>query len=90
MTTECLVTLPNQFGLHLRAAATLAKRASQFDCVIRIGNGTKSVEATSTIGLVTLGVAQFGQVTVKAEGHDADVAVQSIRQLVDACFDIAE
>jgi len=90
MTTECLVTIPNQLGLHLRAAATLAKRAAQFDCVIHIGNGAKSVEATSTIGLVTLGVAQFGQVTVKAEGHDADAAVLAIRQLVDACFESGE
>ena len=90
MITECLVTIPNPLGLHLRAAATLAKRAAQFDAQIHVSHGEKRVAATSTLGLVTLGVSQFGQMSVRAEGHDAAAAVQAIQQLVDACFEIGE
>ncbi len=90
MTVETVVTIHNPCGLHLRAAATMAKTACRFDARIHACNGVKSVDAKSTMGLVTLGAGQFDQVTFTADGGDADIALQAIELLVEACFEIGE
>ncbi len=82
----CKLTIPNELGLHLRAAATFARTASRFESDIKVSFGRKTVDAKSTIGLVTLGAARHGEVAVIAKGHDADAAIVAIRSLFAHCF----
>jgi len=85
-TANCILTIPNELGLHLRAAAMFARTAGQFDSKITVRFGAKTVDAKSTLGLVTLGACRHGSVTVMARGLDADAAIAAIQALFDRCF----
>ena len=76
--SERALTVPNELGLHLRAAARLARAAAQFDSDISVTHGDKTVDAKSTIGLMTLGVGRDNIVHVAARGPDADAAIDAI------------
>ncbi len=86
MTEERTVKITGDCGLHLRAAATLAREAARFDASIQIRYGQKSVDAKSTLGLVTLGAAENVAVVVQAVGDDALDAVNAIQSICEAAF----
>ncbi len=85
-TAGCTLLIPNALGLHLRAAATFARTAGQFDSRITVQFGRKTVDAKSTIGLITLGACQDGEVAVTADGNDAAAAIQAIEALFHRSF----
>lgn len=88
MTELCRnVLIRNKLGLHARAATKLAKLASQFDAKITIGQGDKSVDASSVMGLMLLASQQGKEIQVKAVGPDADLALDAITQLIHDRFD---
>ncbi len=76
------LTIDSEHGLHLRAAAMIAKTASGFDAEIQICHGRKTVNGKSTVGLMTLGTPRSGQITVFAEGEDAVSALDAIEALL--------
>lgn len=81
------LTVDNEHGLHLRAAAMIAKTAKSFDADIHVCHGEKSVDGKSTVGLMTLGAPQSGHIVVEAEGRDAVSALDAIEALLrDAAF----
>ena len=86
MTEERTVRITGGCGLHLRAAATLARAASEFDAAIKISCGPKTVDAKSTLGLVTLGAGENDAVLVLADGDDALDAVNRIQVLCESEF----
>ena len=76
------MTIDNEHGLHLRAAAMIAKTAKDFEASIQVCHGCKTVNGKSTVGLMTLGTPRFGQITVAAEGEDAGSALDAIEALL--------
>ncbi len=83
MTVECNIEIKNEHGLHLRAAAMVAKAARDFDADIKFRYKDKTVDAKSTVGLVTLGAPRSGMVMVEASGDDADGALNAIVSVLD-------
>lgn len=81
------VLIRNKLGLHARAATKLAKLASQFDAKITIGQGEKSVDASSVMGLMLLASQQGKEISVKAVGPDAEQALDAVTQLIYDRFD---
>ena len=65
-------------GIHLRAAAELAKISNGFEAVIEMTHGRLTVDAKSPIGLMQLGAAKGEAVHVAAEGPDAEASIQAI------------
>jgi phosphocarrier protein HPr len=76
------LTIDNEHGLHLRAAAMIARTASKFKAEIEISHATKTVNGKSTVGLMTLGTPRFGVVKVAAVGDDAESALDAIEALL--------
>lgn len=76
------MTISNEHGLHLRAAAMIARTAKDFDASIQVCHGSKTVNGKSTVGLMTLGTPRFGSITVEAEGADAVSALDAIEALL--------
>ncbi len=70
----------------MRAASTLAQTAARFSSAITIARGKERVNARSITGLMTLGAAMGSRVKVKAEGPDADEALEAIQGLFDDKF----
>lgn len=67
-------------GLETRPIAMLVQVASQFKSEIHLESGTKSVNAKSIMGMMTLGLDNGEKVTVTANGPDEQQAMDNIRQ----------
>lgn len=63
-----------------RPVAVLVQKASQFESKVYIQSGDKKINAKSIMGMMSLGLVQDSEVTVFAEGEDAQAAV---KELVD-------
>lgn len=80
------VTIVNPLGLHARPAAQLVKLASGFASHLEIEKDGMAINAKSIMGVMMLAAEQGSSVTVKAEGDDADAAVEAIAALITAGF----
>ncbi len=61
-----------------RPVAVLVQKASQFESKVYIQAGDKKINAKSIMGMMSLGLAQDAEVTVYAEGEDAQAAVDEL------------
>ena len=76
-------------GLHARPAALLVRTAQQYEAEIVIRSGSRTADAKSIIGLLTLEAPEGTTVTVTAEGGDAVEAVRAIESLFARSFHAA-
>jgi phosphocarrier protein HPr len=80
------VTIVNKLGLHARPAAEIVKNASRFKSHITLVRDDLEVNGKSIMGVMML-AAEFGAtVVVRAEGEDADAALDALAALVAAKF----
>ena len=75
------VTIVNKLGLHARAASRLVNCASGFASEIEIVRGTRSVNAKSIMGVLTLAAGLGTELVVQANGQDEQQAVDAIAAL---------
>ena len=80
------VTILNEEGLHARPAAVLVKKASSFSSDIQIKTADKKVNAKSLMSVMTLGLKKDAQLTIIANGEDAEVAINEMSKLVEDKF----
>lgn len=76
----------NELGLHARPAVKIANLAQTFDSTIHIGTKHKKVKAKSILGVLSLDASEGTEVTVIAEGHDADKAIHAFEELFACSF----
>lgn len=81
---ERKVTVQNKTGLHARPAALFVQKANQFKSTIHIVKGSKEINAKSIMGVMSLGVSQGTEILIKAEGEDAQQAVDALVQLTES------
>ena len=67
-------------GIHARPATLLVQTASKFASDITLEYKGKSVNLKSIMGVMSLGVGQGADVTITAEGADADDAIVAIAE----------
>lgn len=76
------VTVVLDAGLHARSAALFVQTASKYASHIWVEKDDKKVNAKSIMGIMSLGVAKGNNVTVLAEGEDAEKAVENLITLL--------
>lgn len=86
MTTEREVQIINKNGLHARPAAEIVKLASKYRCEITMVRDDLEVNGKSIMGVMMLAAECGATLTVRAEGVDADQAVDAIAALVARKF----
>ncbi len=64
--------------LHARPAGALAVAAGRFASAVSVTAGARSVDAKSVLGVIGLGATIGQQVTVSADGPDAEEAVAAL------------
>jgi phosphocarrier protein len=83
---ERSVKIVNKLGLHARPAAEIVKTAARFKSDITIIRDEFEVNGKSIMGVMML-AAEFGStLLVRAEGPDADAALDALAALVAAKF----
>jgi phosphocarrier protein HPr len=86
MMMERTVEIVNKNGLHARPAAEIVKLSSKFKSEITIVRDDLEVNGKSIMGVMML-AAEFGSnILVRANGDDAEAALNAIADLVAAKF----
>jgi phosphocarrier protein HPr len=80
---EAVVEIKNADGLHMRPAMQFVDAASQFDCDVTVSNAENSVDGKSIMQMSMLAATCGTTLTIKAEGLDAQQAIDALRQLVE-------
>jgi phosphocarrier protein len=83
MTAEKTLIIKNETGLHARPASQLVKKAGNFKSQIEIIVGEKEVNAKSIMGIMSLGIGKGDEITLKAEGEDAEAAVEGLTEFIE-------
>jgi phosphocarrier protein HPr len=86
---ERTILIVNKLGLHARAAAKLVTLAAKFKCDIRASKDGREVSGKSIMGVMMLAAAKGSRITFRAEGADAQEALDAIENLIGRKFDEA-
>jgi len=73
-------------GLHARPASVFVQTANRYRSEIVVTNGSRTVNAKSIIGILSLGADQGAVIQITAEGDDANDALAGIKALVENNF----
>jgi phosphocarrier protein len=76
----------NQDGLHARPAAKIVRLASSFDSDVELLKDGVAVNGKSIMGVMMLAAECGSSIVVRADGPDAEQAVEAITQLVAGGF----
>ncbi len=80
------VTIINKLGIHARPAAEIVKTAARFKSQITIIRDDLEVNGKSIMGVMMLAAECGSTVLIRAEGEDADAALDALAVLVAARF----
>ena len=87
---EARLTLTNRRGLHARASNAFMETVARFDARVWVRSHNdvcaESVEADSVMELLLLGSACGEDITVTADGPEAQAAIDAITALVNDRF----
>ena len=73
----------------MRPADKLVRAASGFQCQIELERGGQIAACRSILSLLTLGATQGCELLLRAQGPDAEKAIQAISIMFDQQFDEA-
>ncbi|PSL44023.1 phosphocarrier protein [Salsuginibacillus halophilus] len=79
---EKTFTITSETGIHARPATQLVNKAGQFASDVNLEYNGKSVNLKSIMGVMSLGVGQGAEVTIKVDGSDEEEAMQAIEEVV--------
>ena len=86
MTCEREVRIENRNGLHARPAAEIVKAASRFKAEVTITRDDMEVNGKSIMGVMMLAAEYGTTLWLRANGDDAEQAVEAIAALVASRF----
>ena len=84
---ERIVQIENKNGLHARPAAEIVKCAAKFRSEITIVKDDLDVNGKSIMGVMMLAAEHGSSITLRAEGPDADQALEALAQHVHNRFE---
>jgi len=83
---ERVVTIRNEMGMHARPAAQFVRMAATFDANIEIDREGVAVNGKSIMGVMML-AAEYGcELVLRADGADAEAAVNALAGLIERGF----
>jgi phosphotransferase system HPr (HPr) family protein len=83
---ERTVVLRNRHGLHMRPATKLYTLANQYQAAIEVAKDGRFVNGKSIMELLTLAAASGTELVLRADGEDAEQALDALQELIDGRF----
>lgn len=81
---EFQYVIKDEAGIHARPAGMLAKEAKNFKSKITlVGNG-READALWLMAVMSLGLKQGAEMTVRVEGEDEDQAAEAMKAFLEA------
>lgn len=78
------ITVRCESGLHNKQATYFVQKANEFACDIWIESGSRKMNAKSLLGIMSLGIVTGAEVTLIAQGTDAEVAMAALEKLLQS------
>jgi phosphotransferase system HPr (HPr) family protein len=76
------VVLANPNGLHMRPSAAFVELAGQFESSITVSHAGQTVNGKSVWDLLLLGATGGSELTLEADGPDAEQALDALAELL--------
>jgi phosphocarrier protein HPr len=86
--SEATITLTGD--LHARPAGALSVAAAQFASSVQLAVAGSEVDAKSVLSVMQLGASSGQQVTVRANGPDAEKAVETLIGILSAAGKVGD
>ena len=86
MQAERSVQIVNEAGIHARPAAEIVKTAARFKSEIVIVKDGLDVNAKSIMGVMMLAAECGSTVLLRADGDDAQAAIDAIAEVIASGF----
>ncbi len=83
---EKTLKIENKTGLHARPASMFVQEANKFKSKIKISAKGKTVDAKSILMIMSLGLTMGTELTISAEGEDAQAALDALTSLIENKF----
>ncbi|MGE5581257.1 MAG: HPr family phosphocarrier protein [Bacillota bacterium] len=68
----------SETGMHARPAALIISKVSKFKSGITVSKGEKEVNLKSLLGLLSLGINQNEEITIRTNGPDEEEALTEL------------
>ena len=78
--------IKNQLGLHARAAALMVQVSNKYKAKICLEKDGIEVNGKSILGILTLACPKGSTISVRADGIDAEDALDDLGKLIDNKF----
>ncbi|WP_078555410.1 phosphocarrier protein HPr [Bacillus alkalicellulosilyticus] len=75
--------ITSETGIHARPATQLVNKAGQYSSEITLVYKGKEVNLKSIMGVMSLGVGQGAEVTIKVEGSDEAEAMAALEGVIN-------
>ena len=82
MQAERSVQIVNEAGIHARPAAEIVKTAAKFRAEVSISKDGLDVNARSIMGVMMLAAECGSTVVLRADGDDAQAAIDAIADVI--------
>ena len=79
------VTVKSELGLHARPAANFVALSARFEADIWVSRGSDAewVNGKSVLSLLSLAAARGTKLRIRAQGVDAQAALEALEQLIE-------
>lgn len=81
------IKIENASGLHARPASIFVQTAKKFKSEITITKGEQTVNGKSIMGILMLAAEKGSNVEIKAEGEDAEKALEKLSEILQRDLD---
>ena len=75
-------TITDPEGIHARPAGLFVKAAASYPCKVTIAKDGKEVDAKRILGVMSLGVKQGMEITVKTDGDQEAEAAEALEKFL--------
>ena len=85
--SERTVTIGSAHGLHARPASLFVQAVTASGLPVQLTKGDKTLNAGSILGVISLGIDHGDQITLSAEGENADTVLDQLVDLLTTDMD---
>lgn len=83
---EMIIQVTNSLGLHARPAGKISQEAQRYAAAITIYSRDAEADAKSILDVLTLAAPQGTELTLRAHGPDAALALEGLSRLFEEKF----
>ena len=76
------IVVASKQGLHARPAAVFVQIANKYESTVTVTRNSERVNGKSIMGILMLGAEQGSEITIEADGKDAEAVMVELERVV--------